>query len=95
MCQQVIIAELFGPVGHEYAVNGACNRVFINAGGAEVVKFSVDVASELKLLGRDFNWVVEPGVFKVMVGGAAADAGGDHCGGDAHGRCAQEQFSVG
>ena len=69
-------------------------RVFIKAGGSEVVKFSVDVASELKLLGRDFNWVVEPGVFKVMVGGSSADAGGDHCGGDAHGRCAQGQFSV-
>ena len=70
-------------------------RVFIKAGGSEVVKFSVDVASELKLLGRDFNWVVEPGAFKVMVGGSSADAGGDHCGGDAHGRCAQGQFSVG
>ena len=31
------------------------------AGASVVVKFSVDVASELKLLGRDFKWIVEAG----------------------------------
>ena len=50
-------------------------RVFIKAGASTVVKFSVDVASELKILGRDFQWAVEPGDFRVYIGGSSAGTG--------------------
>ena len=49
-------------------------RVSIKAGASEVVKFSVNVDSELKVLGRDYRWVVEPGEFKVFIGGSSAGA---------------------
>ena len=49
-------------------------RVMVKAGSSEVVKFSVDVASELKLLGRDFKWVVETGDWDVSIGGSSDGA---------------------
>lgn len=49
-------------------------RTAIRAGTSEVVKFSVEVGNELKVLGRDYRWVVEPGEIKVYVGGSSASA---------------------
>eukprot|EP01043_Picozoa_sp_COSAG02_P023596 COSAG02_NODE_1265_length_13542_cov_5.803615_5_plen_89_part_00 len=49
-------------------------RIHIKAGASEIVNFSVDVGSELKVLGRDYRWVVEPGEIKVFIGGSSASA---------------------
>lgn len=49
-------------------------RINIKAGTSQVVNFSVDVGSELKVLGRDYRWVVEPGEIKVFIGGSSAGA---------------------
>jgi beta-glucosidase len=49
-------------------------RAMIKAGSSEVVTFTVDVASELKLLGRDFKWVVESGDWDVSIGGSSDGA---------------------
>eukprot|EP01052_Picozoa_sp_SAG31_P074819 SAG31_NODE_33970_length_338_cov_0.828452_2_plen_81_part_01 len=49
-------------------------RTAIRAGTSEIVKFSVEVGNGLKILGRDYRWVVEPGEIKVFIGGSSASA---------------------
>ncbi len=56
-------------LGFLYALNGV-----LPLGASAVVSFSVDVARELKILDRNFKWVVEPGDFKVLVGGSSEGA---------------------
>lgn len=51
-------------------------RVHVKAKQTVTVTFTIDVAEELQLVGRDFKWVVEPGVFTVMVGGSSASVDG-------------------
>ena len=46
----------------------------IAAGGSSLLTFPLlDVASELRVLGRDFRWRVEPGDVLVSVGESSAD----------------------
>ncbi len=47
-------------------------RVRLNPGETRTVSFKVG-AEELKLLNRDMRWVVEPGVFDIMVGASSVD----------------------
>lgn len=51
-------------------------RVHIKAGEIATVNFVIDVAEELQLVGRDYKWIVEPGLFDVMVGGSSASVDG-------------------
>ena len=46
-------------------------RVPLAPGEAKTVTIAIDVATQLRLLNREFNWVVEPGSFTVQVGGAS------------------------
>lgn len=48
-------------------------RVTLAPGQTKTVSFEVDVADELRILNRAFAWEVEPGAFKVMVGGSSDD----------------------
>jgi beta-glucosidase len=41
-------------------------------GEAKTVTIAVDVATQLRLLNREWDWVVEPGSFSVGVGPSAA-----------------------
>eukprot|EP01051_Picozoa_sp_SAG22_P009289 SAG22_NODE_764_length_7397_cov_6.955604_13_plen_60_part_00 len=43
---------------------------------AKLVTFDVNVSTELRVLGRDFEWEPASGTFTVMVGGSSAGAGG-------------------
>ena len=46
-------------------------RVAIAAGASAAVAFELDVARDLWLVDREYNRVVEPGNFTIMVGGAS------------------------
>ena len=48
------------------------HRVHLQPGQTKTVTFKL-TPQKLHLLNRDFHWVVEPGVFKVMVGGNSQD----------------------
>ena len=47
-------------------------RIHLNPGQTQTVTFKL-TPDKLHLLNRDFHWVVEPGIFKVMVGGNSQD----------------------
>jgi beta-glucosidase len=47
-------------------------RVSLKAGASATVEFSVDVANELKILGRDFKLAAPEVVFKVLIVGSQA-----------------------
>ena len=46
-------------------------RVSLEAGESQSVVMTIDVAEQLKILNRQWQWVVEPGLFQVMVGPAS------------------------
>ena len=48
-------------------------RVTLLPGETKKLTFTIDVAHELRILNRAFAWEVEPGTFKVMVGGSSDD----------------------
>ena len=48
-------------------------RVELEAGAEKRVTIVVDVPGQLRLLNREWDWVVEPGSFSVMVGPSAAN----------------------
>ena len=47
-------------------------KVSLAAGEKKTVKFKL-TPEQLSFLDRNLNWVVEPGIFKVMVGSSSAD----------------------
>jgi beta-glucosidase len=46
------------------------NRIHLKQGETKSVSFTLG-AHDLKLLGRDMKWVVEPGTFKVLIGSSS------------------------
>lgn len=46
-------------------------RVSVPRGGSVLVKLPIDVASQLALVDRNYEWTVEAGDFRVFVGGAS------------------------
>lgn len=47
-------------------------KIHLSPGETETVRFELGF-KELKMLDKDMNWVVEPGEFKVMIGGSSED----------------------
>lgn len=47
-------------------------RISLRPGESRKVRFSIG-PDELKILGKDMKWVVEPGVFEIMLGASSAD----------------------
>jgi len=49
-------------------------RVPLKAGKSETVTFTLNPQRDLKTMGPEHKWIVEPGVFAVMVAESSADA---------------------
>jgi beta-glucosidase len=47
-------------------------RVALEPGESKEVSFTIS-REDLEMLDRDMNWVVEPGVFRLMVGSSSKD----------------------
>ena len=50
-------------------------RVSLKPGETKTVRFELQPKTDLKMLDRNDKWVVEPGVFNVMVGTSSDEAG--------------------
>ncbi len=47
-------------------------RIFLNPGESKTISFTIR-PSDLQLLNREMKWVVEPGVFEVLIGSSSVD----------------------
>jgi len=48
------------------------SRIFLKAGESKTVDFKLDFDS-FKLMNLNFEWVVEPGDFRILVGSGSSD----------------------
>ena len=68
------LRDLVAPVTTPVKMLKGFERVFLLAGASASVTFHVDVQSELKVLGRNYEWMPPAGSFKAMIGGSADTA---------------------
>jgi beta-glucosidase len=69
---QLYIHQRFGPVSTPVKRLRGFERVAVEPGQKETVSFTL-TPEDLKLLDRDMQWIVAPGVFDVMIGKSSAD----------------------
>jgi len=48
-------------------------RVPLKAGETKTVTFTLDPKRDLKMMGPEFKWIVEPGLFEVMIAESSSD----------------------
>ena len=70
---QVYVRDVVASVTTPKIALKAFQRVRVARGATVTVRLEIDVAAQLKVLGRDMRFVVEPGVFNVFVGGSSAN----------------------
>ena len=68
---QVYVRDVVASVTTPHMALKAFARVALDAGESKSVVMTIDVAKQLRILNRQWQWVVEPGLFKVMVGPAS------------------------
>jgi beta-glucosidase len=69
---QLYIRDLLASVSRPVTQLAAFRRLHLVPGEAADISFELS-AEQLKLLDRTMHWVVEPGAFRVMVGGSSRD----------------------
>lgn len=69
---QLYIRDIYASVTQPVKKLKAFQKVFLKAGEAKDVTFSLSV-EDLKFYNSDLKWIYEPGDFKVMVGGNSRD----------------------
>jgi beta-glucosidase len=69
---QLFIRDVVSSVTTPVKALKGFHRIHLQPGQTKKVTFKLTPA-KLHLLNRDFHWVVEPGKFKVMVGGNSQD----------------------
>jgi beta-glucosidase len=68
---QVYVRDVVASVTTPHMALKGFARVSLEAGESQSVVMTIDVAEQLKILNRQWQWVVEPGLFQVMVGPAS------------------------
>jgi beta-glucosidase len=69
---QLYIHQRFGPVSTPVKRLRGFERVAVEPGQKKTVSFTL-TPEDLKLLDRDMQWIVAPGVFDVMIGKSSAE----------------------
>ena len=69
---QLYIKDLLASVARPVMQLEGFARVALNAGESREVAFTIG-REQLQMLDRDMQWVVEPGVFRVMIGASSRD----------------------
>jgi glycosyl hydrolase family 3/fibronectin type III domain protein len=69
---QLYIHQRFGPVSTPVRRLRGFERVAVEPGQKKTVSFTL-TPEDLKLLDRDKQWIVAPGIFDVMIGKSSAD----------------------
>ncbi len=70
---QLYIRDVVGTITPYEKILRGFERVAITAGATEVVTFTLDPKRDLKTLGPDYRWGVEPGEFEVMIAESSSD----------------------
>jgi beta-glucosidase len=68
---QVYVRDMIASVTTPKLALKAFERVHLAPGQRRTVRMTIDVAEQLKIMNREWKWVVEPGQFKVWVGQAS------------------------
>jgi beta-glucosidase len=69
---QLYIRDVLGSVARPVMELKGFHRVALAAGESKAISFRVG-PGELRMLDRDMKWIVEPGVFRVMIGSSSKD----------------------
>ena len=69
---QLYVRDLLASVARPVMELKGFQKVRLEAGGATTVEFTLP-ARRLAMLDTDMNWVIEPGIFKIMVGRSSRD----------------------
>ena len=69
---QLYVRDVLGSVARPVMELKGFQRIALAAGESKTISFEVGPA-ELRMLDRDMTWIVEPGVFRVMVGSSSKD----------------------
>jgi len=69
---QLYVRDLFSSVVTYDSVLRGFEKVFLKSGETKRVSFTL-TADDLKILGRDMKWTVEPGDFEVLIGASSED----------------------
>ena len=70
---QLYIKDLVGTITPFSKVLRGFERVAIPAGETKTVTFELNPLRDLKVMGPDHKWIVEPGEFEVMIGESSSD----------------------
>ena len=70
---QLYLRDAVGTVAPFEKILRGFERVAIKAGKTETVTFTLDPQRDLKTMGPDHKWIVEPGVFEVMIAESSSD----------------------
>jgi beta-glucosidase len=69
---QVYVSDLFSSVARPEKELRHFKRVHLAAGETATLRFTL-TSKDLRVLGRDLNWIVEPGVFRVLIGPSSSN----------------------
>jgi beta-glucosidase len=69
---QLYVRDILASVARPIMELKGIGRISLAPGEAKTVSFTLGPA-ELRMLDRDHRWIVEPGIFRVMVGGSSKD----------------------
>ena len=70
---QLYIKDLVGTITPFSKVLRGFERVAIPAGETKTVTFELNPLRDLKVMGPDHKWIVEPGEFEVMIAESSSD----------------------
>ena len=70
---QLYIRDVLGTITPFKKMLRGFERVSIPAGETKTVTFKLDPKRDLKTMGPEHKWIVEPGDFDVMIGESSAD----------------------
>ena len=70
---QLYIRDVVGTITPFEKVLRGFERVPVAAGETETVTFKLDPQRDLKTMGPDHKWLVEPGLFEIMIAESSSD----------------------
>ena len=70
---QLYIRDVLGTITPYAKILRGFDRVAIAAGETKTVTFTLDPKRDLKSMGPEFTWIVEPGEFEVMIAESSSD----------------------
>lgn len=70
---QLYLRDAVGSLAPYTKILRGFERVPLKAGETKTVTFTLDPKRDLKMMGPEFKWIVEPGLFEVMIAESSSD----------------------